>query len=572
MPTFRAVAACVAATLSFFAIVTSAGAQQPAPFGLDTRPSNTTCIAWDRPNAGASVSFERVYDQVFSSGSPGEVVTLTMPPNDSSQWYFTTRDGLIGRFDNTPGVNTWSEVLDLTSRVTVPPDGGLIQLIFHPNYPADPRVFLNYSVAPTGGELADVIISSMETTDGGATLDPSTEVILIRQSRGTYHQGGFMEFDADGMLMFTLGDGTNQGDPFGHGQDLDEYRGKVHRIDVDSGFPYSIPADNPFALSGGSPLPEIWAYGFRNPFRGDIDGETQQLWIGDVGYGSWEEVSLVTRGGNYGWNVKEGTHCLSETYGSCSDPTLIDPVVEYPHSNGDCAVIGGYVYRGTAIPDLQGKFVFADFCTGRVSAVDYDDNGDPFQATLLPGGSGIGNIFTFGQDNDGELYVSTGDQIYQILPAGPPLAGPPAQLSQTGCFNPLDPTEADPALIPYIINVKLWSDGATKRRWMALPDGATIDLAPDGDFLFPPGTILWKEFSIRRRARRNPRFRSSQRRYMGRLFLGMERVRRLPAPCGQSQRAAQWPVVLLPFASGMLAVPHERRELLAWSRARAAQS
>ena len=496
-PTLRANAAQVAAMLLPFALATAAKAQQPAPFGLDTRPSNTTCLAWDRPNAGASVSFQRVYDQVFSTNPANNLVVLAMPPNDSSYWYFTTRDGLIGRFENTPGVSDWSEVLDFTGTVTVPPDGGLIQLLFHPNYPADPRVFLNYSVAPTGGELADVIISSMETTDGGATFDPSTEVVLVRQSRGTYHQGGFMEFDADGMLMFSLGDGTDQGDPDGHGQNLDDFRGSVLRIDVDSGFPYSIPADNPFAFSGGSPLPEIYAYGFRNPFRGDIDPETQQLWIGDVGFSSWEEVSLVTRGGNHGWNIKEGNHCLSEAYGSCSDPTLIDPVVEYPHTNGNCAVIGGYVYRGTAIPELQGKFVFADYCTSKVSAVDFDDNGNPFEATLLPGGSGLGNIRTFGQDNDGEIYVVTGTQIHKVLPAGAPSAsGPPVQLSQTGCFNPLNPTEADPALIPYSINVKLWSDGATKRRWMALPDGATIDVAPDGDFLFPPGTILWKEFTF----------------------------------------------------------------------------
>ena len=496
-PTLRAAGGHFVGSLLLLALATSAGAQQPAPFGLDQRPSNTTCLAWDRPNAGASVSLQRVYDQVFSTFPVGGLDVLTMPPNDSSQWYFATRDGLIGRFQNTSGVNDWSEVLDLTGRVTVPPDGGLIQLIFHPNYPADPRVFLNYSVAPTGGELADVIISSMETTDGGATFDPSTEVILVRQSRGTYHQGGFMEFDSDGMLMFSLGDGTVQGDPQGNAQNLDDFRGNVLRIDVDSGFPYSIPDDNPFALSGGSPLSEIWAYGFRNPFRGDIDPETGQLWIGDVGYSSWEEVSLVTRGGNHGWNIKEGSHCLSEAYGSCSDPTLIDPVVEYPHSNGNCAVIGGYVYRGTTIPELQGKFVFADYCTSKVSAVDFDDNGDPFEATLLPGGSGLGNIRTFGQDNDGELYVVTGNQIHKVLPAGAPSAsGPPAQLSQTGCFNPLDPTEADPALIPYIINTALWSDGATKRRWMALPDGATIDIAPDGDFLFPPGTILWKEFSF----------------------------------------------------------------------------
>lgn len=486
-------------------LAASVSAQTPAPFGLDERPSNPNCVPWQRPSAGASVSFQRVYDQVFSGQAVSNLTILIQPPGDPTEWWFATRDGLIGRFSNDSSVSSWTEVLDHTSVVTVPADGGLVGLAFHPEFPADPRVFLNYSVAPTGGEVADIIISSMETTDGGATLDPSTEVILLRQSRGTYHQGGFMEFDGAGMLMGSLGDGTNQGDPQNWAQNMDDLRGTVFRIDVDTGFPYSIPTDNPYASSGGSPLPEIWAHGLRNPYRGDLDQETQQLWLGDVGWTSWEEVSLVPRGGNMGWRIFEGNNCRqggADTNGNgigdlCEDPTLIPPVVEYPHSDGNCAIIGGYVYRGTAIPELQGKFLFADFCTSKVSMVDYDDNGDPFEAQLLPGGTGFGNIRGFGQDLDGELYVLTSNQIHKILPAGPPpTTGPATLLSQTGCFNPLDPTEADPGLIPFDINSPLWSDGAAKERWMALPDGATIGLTQDGDFLFPIGTILWKQFSI----------------------------------------------------------------------------
>lgn len=493
------------AGLFALALAASASAQTPAPFGLDERPSNSNCVPWERPAAGASVSFQRVYDQVFSAQSVNNLTILIQPPGDSTEWWFATRDGLIGRFANDPAVSSWSEVLDYTGTVTVPADGGLVGLAFHPEFPADPRVFLNYSVAPTGGEVADIIISSMETADGGATLDPSTEVILLRQSRGTYHQGGFMEFDAAGMLMGSIGDGTNQGDPQNWAQNMDDLRGTVFRIDVDSGFPYSIPTDNPYAFSGGSPRPEIWAHGLRNPYRGDLDQETQQVWLGDVGWTSWEEVSLVPRGGNMGWRIFEGSHCRqggADTNGNgigdlCEDPALIPPVVEYAHSDGNCAVIGGYVYRGSAIPELQGKFLFADFCTSKVSMVEYDTNGDPFEAQLLPGGTGFGNIRTFGQDVDGELYVVTSNQIHQIQPAGPPpTTGPATLLSQTGCFDPTDPTQADPGLIPFDINSPLWSDGATKKRWLALQDGTTIDVAPDGDFLFPVGTILWKQFSI----------------------------------------------------------------------------
>ncbi len=289
----RDVAAYAATTLLLLGLAASAGAQTPAPFGLDERPSNTTCLPWDRPNAGASVSVQRVFDQVFGANAVNRLTVLKQAPGDSSEWIFATEAGLIGRFDNTPGVSDWTEMMDIRGQVFVLNEGGLVGLAFHPDYPSDPRIFLNYSTAPTGGESADIIISSIETTHGGATFDPSTEVILIRQSRGRFHQGGVLEFDADGMLLISIGDGADQRDPLGWAQNLNDFRGSVLRIDVDSGVPYSIPPDNPFASSGGSPLPEIWAYGFRSPYRGHLDQETQQLWIADVGYNQWEEVASV---------------------------------------------------------------------------------------------------------------------------------------------------------------------------------------------------------------------------------------------------------------------------------------
>jgi len=476
----------------------SIGVEDPgpvlSPIGLDSRPSNTSCLAVARPDT-ADIRLQRV----FSNLSLNNVTAIVQPPNDSGAWYFTTRDGLIGRFENIPDVSSSTTILDYRGIVTRPPDGGLIQLIFHPDYPADSRIFVNYSVpAEDGVSRADIIVSSFDLSADGLSIDPQSETVLLKWPRGHYHQGGFLSFDHDNLLLIGLGDGAEQGDPDGHAQNLANLLGKVLRIDLDSGAPYGIPNDNPFAGSGGFPLEEIYAFGVRNAFRGDIDSETGKVYIGDVGFGSREEISAVLRGANLGWNIKEGALCHSEQYGSCSDSTLVDPLVEYDHSGGNCAVIGGFFYRGQEIPELIGRFLFADYCSAKISAVELDDDGQPFELSLLPGGTGLGNISTFAKDNDGELYVVTSSQIHKIMAntATPGPSGPAPRLSETGCFDANDPTIPVPGLIPYSLQSALWSDGATKRRWIAIPEGRTIDVSTDGDFLFPDGTVLVKEFSI----------------------------------------------------------------------------
>lgn len=488
---------CLSVALSVvisFGYSSSANAQTYADAGLDDRPANSTCLAVEAPTPGA-IALERQFPNLVVSN----MTALTQAPGNSSTWYFGTRNGLIGRFSNVPSVSSYATVLDLRSRVTVPPDGGLIQVLFHPDFPTDPRVFVNYSEAAVDGvSNADIVISSFVSTDNGLTLDPASEIELIRQPRGQYHQGGYMAFDSNGLLHFGLGDGTNQGDPTGNGQNLATYLGKILRVDVDSGFPYAIPADNPYAGSGGFPREEIYALGVRNPYRGDIDPETGREYIGDVGYTKREEVSKVENGANLGWNVKEGINCLSNQYGQCSDPTLVDPLIDYAHSGGNCAIIGGYFYRGQAIPGLQGRYLFADFCTRKISAVDFGTDGLPYERSLLPPGTGIPGVTGWGKDTDGELYVVAGSQIHKVVPGsvtgGP--EGPPDRLSETGCFNATDPSVPAQGLIPYDITMPLWSDGATKRRWIALPDNQTITIDADGDFEFPAGTVLVKEFSV----------------------------------------------------------------------------
>ncbi|MEQ9561772.1 MAG: LamG-like jellyroll fold domain-containing protein, partial [Woeseiaceae bacterium] len=312
---------------------------------------------------------------------------------------------------------------------------------------------------------------------------------------------GYMIFDRDGYLNFGIGDITEQGDPNGNGQNMNTVAGKVIRIDVDrseNGKPYAIPDDNPYKGSGGSPLEEIYASGLRNPYKGDMDPVSYDAMVGDVGWTRWEEVSRITKGANLGWNVKEGFECRNQTYGSCSDPTLVDPLVAFPHSGGKCAVIGGYFYRGSLIPELQGKFFYGDFCTGMIAIVDFDESGQPFERKLINEGQGAGNIHGWGKNADGEIFMLSGTNIHAVLPneatTGP--AGPAQVLSETGCFETTDPSVPTQGLVPFAVSAELWTDGATKKRWIALPDSGQIDILPDGDFDFPDGTVLVKEFSI----------------------------------------------------------------------------
>jgi glucose/arabinose dehydrogenase len=228
------------------------------------------------------------------------------------------------------------------------------------------------------------------------------------------HNGGHLAFGPDGMLWIATGDGGSAGDPAGNAQNLGSPLGKLLRIDVSEPGGYSVPADNPFVGSPGA-LPEIWAYGLRNPWRFSFDRATGDLWIGDVGQYEWEEIDVEPRrvpgGRNYGWNVMEGSRCYDEP--SCDDTGLVLPVAEYGHSQG-CSVTGGFVYRGADHPILDGMYLFADYCSGRIWA-------------LVPGGrtgwavaqvgSASDRIAAFGEDPEGELYIVAIDSgtVFRVI-------------------------------------------------------------------------------------------------------------------------------------------------------------
>ena len=295
--------------------------------------------------------------------------------------------------------------VDLSGRIKAGGEQGLLGLAFHPNFAATGRLFVDYTRA---GDGATVISELTASADRGSANPASEKVLLIISQPYANHNGGQLAFGPDGFLYIGMGDGGSGGDPQGNGQSRQTLLGKILRIDVDGspapGKAYAIPNGNPYAAGGISPgggLPEIWAYGLRNPWRFSFDRGTGDLYIGDVGQNAWEEIDLQpagSRGGlNYGWNAWEGSHCYS---GACSVVTAVAPIAEYGHALG-CSVTGGYVYRGARQPALQGIYLFGDYCSGTIFSVPAGGG------TLTPksvSSTGL-NISSFGEGEDGEIYL-----------------------------------------------------------------------------------------------------------------------------------------------------------------------
>ncbi|MFO0761313.1 MAG: PQQ-dependent sugar dehydrogenase [Byssovorax sp.] len=467
------------------------GGGMPSPFGLDQRPANTTCKAPARPpSAPVPVRFDRVWKNL-DLGTP---MGITQIPGDPSRFFVFQRGGTVISFASQDPMST-TTVLTIPKPVGTAGEGGLLGLAFHPKFSQNGKVFFSYTT--TGGPSGlRSVVASMTSGDGGKTFGNYQEVLGPFDQPFTNHNGGDAHFGADGYLYLSFGDGGSGGDPLGHGQNKNLFFSKILRIDVDSASPYAIPDGNPFKNGGGEPA--TFAYGFRNPFRFSIDRATGEVWVGDVGQNMWEEIDpKVVAGGNYGWNTREGMHCYKPMVG-CDPAGLIDPIYEYDHTVGK-SITGGVVYRGKAIPGFVGTYLFADYVAQSISGLTIDpETGKPVVQKLNDNGPNAGWV-GFGEDNDGEVYVvDIGGAIYKLVPENtmPEPSTFPDKLSKTGCVDPNDPKKPAPGLIPYEPHSPLWSDGAGKDRWLALPDGTTIDIQPDGDFDLPIGAVLVKSFRV----------------------------------------------------------------------------
>jgi glucose/arabinose dehydrogenase len=337
---------------------------------------------------------------------------LQVAPGDRERLYVAEQDGRIrvvrgGQLQPTP-------FLDISGRIRSGGERGLLGLAFHPQFAANRRFFVNYT-----DRQGDTHIAEFRATSADAADPDSERTLLLVPQPFANHNGGGLAFDTSGRLLIGLGDGGSGGDPLGNAQSLDTLLGKVLRIDVDAGVPYAVPPDNPFRSTSGA-LPEIWAYGLRNPFRFAVDPATGDLYVGDVGQNRVEEIDVglaSRRGGeNYGWNVLEGSQCYSPPSG-CDRTGLTAPVYEYRHPEG-CSVTGGVVYRGCRMPDLAGTYFFGDFCTGLVRSFRLANG----QATELREWTGtlrgVDSPTAFGVDADGEIHVVDYDgEVYRIEPA-----------------------------------------------------------------------------------------------------------------------------------------------------------
>ncbi len=360
--------------------------------------------------------------------------TFITPAGDGSgRLFITEQAGLIKILQN--GAVLPTPFLDLTSQTILMEEyseQGLLGLAFHPDYATNGYFYVHYTGTADFGN-SFIVRYQVSATDPNSADPASAQILLEIEQPAVNHNGGTVAFGPDGYLYIGMGDGGPQGDLNNNGQNRNVLLGKILRIDVDNGDPYAIPADNPFADGVGG-LPEIWAYGLRNPFRFSFDRATGDLYIGDVGEDAFEEVDFqpaASLGGeNYGWKMYEANDIYRGPFWDAPSPnpfydvnnvpqiadsSTVAPVAAYPHAEG-CAVAGGYVYRGDAMPNLVGVYVYGDWCTGHIWWLKRMDDGT-FSGGLLIEGTGL-NISGFGQAENGDLYVvNHSGGIYQLVPA-----------------------------------------------------------------------------------------------------------------------------------------------------------
>ncbi len=369
---------------------------------------------------------------------------------------------------------------------------------FHPLYEQNRWIYV-ISNGPAKEAVKRNRISrwTISRSDAG-NAEPESEVVILEwESNG--HNGGDLAFGPDGMLYCPTGDGTSDSDPLATGQGLNDLLAVMLRLDVSSTTPdqpYSVPADNPY-IGVPDARPEIWAYGFRNPWRLDIDQRTGQVWVGQNGQDLWEQVYLVQRGQNYGWSVQEGSHPFYTERPRGKEP-ITPPAAEHSHAEAR-SLTGGIVCRSTEFPELEGCFIYGDYSTGRIWSIR-SENGritlhNELADTTL-------QIAGFARGHAGEILIADhGGGIWKLerSPAEPPFAFP-QKLSETELFQSLPDHSMAPGIIPYSVNVPFWSDGAHKQRWIAVPELETIEYTTPRGWNFPNGSVLVKSFWLERRA------------------------------------------------------------------------
>ena len=375
----------------------------------------TTAGAEDVDQSKLSIATERS----FKNLSVRRPIVLTHAGDGTNRVFIASEHGVIHVVPNDQGVKKTTVFLDIEKKVTYKDkqnEEGFLGLAFHPDYKKNGQFFVYYSTKDAA--QTSVISRFRVTSDDPNRADPASEEELMRIKQPFWnHNGGNILFGPDGCLYIGLGDGGSGRDPKGNGQNRATLLGNILRIDVDrqdDGKKYAIPKDNPF-VGMKDARPEIWAWGFRNPWGMTFDAETGLFWVADVGQDIWEEVNIVQKGGNYGWNLREAKHKFGDN-GSGPRDDLIDPIWEYDHKVGK-SITGGRVYRGKRIKQLVGAYLYADYVSGKIWALRYDANkkkvtaNRPLHDNKMP-------IISFGEDQDGEVYLTDAlGQIHRFVEA-----------------------------------------------------------------------------------------------------------------------------------------------------------
>jgi glucose/arabinose dehydrogenase len=361
------------------------------------------CSSSTRNNSGLITDETIKVTEAFPKLRFQSPVDLTHSNDGSNRLFVLEQEGTIRVFDNNSTASSSQEFLNIKKKVSYGGEAGLLGLAFHPDYKNNGFFYLNYT-RKNSGKLETAIVRYKVNAGNKNQADPGSETVLFTFNQPfDNHNGGAVKFGKDGYLYISTGDGGSWGDPSNNGQNKSAWLGKILRIDVNSTTKgnYGIPADNPFAGNKEGFREEIYAYGLRNPWRISFDDVTNTLWAGDVGQNTREEIDVIVKGGNYGWRKKESIDCYNPKK-DCGETGFIDPIVDLPQANGEHSITGGFVYRGKSVPALQGKYIFGDYVSGRVFALETKE-GKAVKNTIIA--ESIGQISAFGTDAANELYI-----------------------------------------------------------------------------------------------------------------------------------------------------------------------
>ena len=501
--------------------------------GAAPRVPNTTLVLPSSPPQSGFATAPALGGLTFT-----DPIVIATPPGETNRLFIAEQAGIVAVVTNL-AAPTRSVFLNISSQVTTAGDNelGFLGFAFHPNYASNGHFFVYYSSAnlrttnlngSVNTGLHQCLARFTVSTNTPNAANPASELkLLVMPDNGVNHNGGCLQFGPDGCLYVSTGDEGGQNDQFNNSQMItNDFWSGLLRIDVDlkpgSLMPitnaahrftgwggvinYRIPTNNPFVGAtnfNGSPIntnmlrAEFWAVGLRNPWRFSFDSLTGALYVGDVGGGLWEEINVITPGGNYGWAYREGFVNGPKSAQAPGGFSSIPPIIAYGHGSGTnegFAVIGGVVYRGSRFPSIDGKYIFADNASGRIWATQPNGtNVVPFE--LLATDTGI-STFGFDPRNGDVLMADQNDGVIKTFTTATNLSAPPT-LADTGAFSDVATLTPNAGILPYEVNVPFWSDNATKQRWFSVPDtNLTMTFSTEGNWLFPTGSVWIKHFDL----------------------------------------------------------------------------